>query len=68
MTQLPSNAKNKAYLLKDNWDDWFAFETTFYLYYFDNDGKRIACGNVKIGQQAHLQALVFICHQFIADS
>ena len=51
MTQLPSNAKNKAYLLKDNWDDWFAFETTFYLYYFDNDGKRIACGNVKIGQK-----------------
>lgn len=48
---LPSNAKNKFYLLKEKWNDWYAFETLFDLFYFDKDGNRIECGGVKIGQK-----------------
>lgn len=49
-SQLPSHAKDKVYLIKDTWDDWFCFETQFYMYYFNTEGEKISCGNVKIGE------------------
>lgn len=50
IAQLPSHAKDKVYLIKDKWDDWFRFETAFYVYYYNSEGERISCGNVKIGE------------------
>jgi len=45
-----AQATGKAYLLIDNWDDWFRFSTLYALVVFDEDGKRHSIGGVKIGQ------------------
>lgn len=37
-------------LIKDHWDDWFQFETQYYLYYIDSSGEAQGIGSVKIGQ------------------
>lgn len=49
-TRPPAQAENKAYLLTDNWDDWFKFSTLYSLVIFDEDGERHSVGGVKIGQ------------------
>lgn len=49
-TRPPAEATSKAFLLTDNWDDWFKFSTLYVLYIFDNDGERHSIGGVKIGQ------------------
>jgi predicted ATPase len=46
----PPNATARAYLLPDNWDDWFKYSTLYSLVVFDEDGTRHAIGGVKIGQ------------------
>ena len=33
-------AMSKAYLLTDNWDDWFKYSTLYSLVVFDEDGER----------------------------
>ena len=40
---------NTVILIKDNWDDWFQYETKYNLIYV-KDGKRIDIGSVKIGE------------------
>jgi predicted ATPase len=45
-------AANCAYLLADNWDDWFKFSTLYTLVIYDEDGERRSIGGVKIGQFA----------------
>jgi energy-coupling factor transporter ATP-binding protein EcfA2 len=45
-------AANHAYLLMDNWDDWFKYSTLYYLVIFDEVGERHNIGGVKIGQFA----------------
>lgn len=37
-------------LVRDNWNDWFKFETTFWLIVFDEGGQRVETGTLKIGQ------------------
>lgn len=54
--EMPQNARDRAFLVVDNWDDWFSFRTLFTLWYFDADGERIRLGGVKIGQQGLLPA------------
>ncbi len=49
-TQVPLRARGQAFLVEDNWDDWFSFRTKFYLVVFDMEGARHAPGSVKIGQ------------------
>lgn len=44
-----SDYNDVLFLIKDNWDDWFQYETKYFLYYI-NDGQRIDIGSVKIGQ------------------
>lgn len=44
--------RNCAYLLTDNWDDWFKFSTLYNLVIFDEVGNEYAIGGVKIGQFA----------------
>ncbi len=43
--------KNTVYLLHDNWDDWFKFETEYRVIYYDEKLNRHAIGYVKIGQK-----------------
>lgn len=38
------------YLCKDGWNDWFKYETMFYLSYVDEKGNAIDLGSIKIGQ------------------
>jgi AAA domain, putative AbiEii toxin, Type IV TA system len=49
-TRPPAQATAKAYLLTDNWDDWFKFSTLYSLLVFDDEGGRHSIGGVKIGQ------------------
>ncbi|MEW2329418.1 AAA family ATPase [Micromonospora chersina] len=39
-----------AYLVHDNWDDWFRFQTMYLLLVRDEDGGLTDIGQVKIGQ------------------
>ena len=47
-----ANARNCAYLLEDDWDDWFKFSTLYTLVFFDENGEHHSIGGVKIGQFA----------------
>ena len=49
-TQIPQNVRSQAYLVIDNWDDWFCFRTMFTLIVFDASGDKHVPGSVKIGQ------------------
>ena len=51
-TRTPAQATSRAYLLTDNWDDWFKYSTLYSLIIFDEDGERHAIGGMKIGQFA----------------
>lgn len=46
-----SKYKNCILLRKDNWDDWFEFETKSHMQYIKSDGTTINIGSVKIGQK-----------------
>ena len=51
LNSLPSTlTSNTAYLINDNWDDWFEFNTLYKLFYDDNNNQRYTVGYVKIGQ------------------
>ncbi len=39
-----------CYLIPGDWDDWFRYETTFYLVYVDDKQNQRDIGTVKIGQ------------------
>jgi len=49
-TRVPAQAADKAFLLTDNWDDWFKYSTLYTLVVFDEDGEQHVIGGVKIGQ------------------
>lgn len=49
--RVPSDAKSKAFLLTDNWDDWNKYRTMFTLYVADENGEVHRIGSVKIGQK-----------------
>jgi hypothetical protein len=49
-TQVAPAPPEKAFLIRDKWDDWSEFETTFLLVVFDRNGIRHDAGAVKIGQ------------------
>jgi ABC-type branched-subunit amino acid transport system ATPase component len=46
----PAEARLRAFLLTDNWDDWFKYNTLFSLVVFDAAGAEHRIGGVKIGQ------------------
>jgi predicted ATPase len=46
----PGNARSKAFLLTDNWDDWFTYNTMYSLIVYTSEGKEVVAGGVKIGQ------------------
>lgn len=47
---LPNSGRSHAYLVCDNWDDWFSYRTMFTLFVFDGAGVRHRPGSVKIGE------------------
>lgn len=47
---IPTSGKSQAFLLTDNWDDWFQYNTQYCLVVFDDDGERHRIGDVKVGQ------------------
>lgn len=49
LLQVPRQGRSQAFLVVDNWDDWFSFRTMFTLIVFDPNGVRHAPGSVKIG-------------------
>src|SRR5688572_19148739 len=44
----PHNAKSKAYLVWDNWND-YSYYTLFAIFYVDTNSNRHDLGSVKIG-------------------
>ncbi|MFF4983340.1 AAA family ATPase [Streptomyces sp. NPDC001046] len=44
--------ERRAYLVTDNWDDWFRYSTQYDLRYRDVDGRLHDIGQVKVGQFA----------------
>lgn len=51
LNNLPTRiTSNIVYLIKDSWDDWFEFNTTYYLYYDNEEAIRKNIGSIKIGQ------------------
>lgn len=48
--RVPQDPPLAGFLETDDWDDWFKFNTMYYLYIIDNAGNRRSIGSVKIGQ------------------
>ena len=34
----PGEGRDVGYLLTDNWNDWFKYQTLYHLIYFDSSG------------------------------
>ncbi|TIL22069.1 MAG: hypothetical protein E5Y88_29895 [Mesorhizobium sp.] len=49
-SEVPADSRDSAFLLVDNWDDWFSYRTMFTLWIFDEHAARHQVGSVKIGQ------------------
>lgn len=49
-TAIDQQARDCAYLIPDNWDDWFSFRTMFSLFVIDEAGNRHQIGSIKIGR------------------
>lgn len=47
---IDTTKNNVAFLVKDNWNDWWTYSTLYDLYYIDNNFKENFIGQVKIGQ------------------
>ena len=45
-----ADAGGQAFLITDNWDDWFRFSTMYHLVFVDDAGALHDIGDVKIGQ------------------
>ena len=45
--------KNVIYLHKDGWNDWFKYETMFYLSYSDEKGNTVELGSIKFRIELH---------------
>jgi ABC-type multidrug transport system ATPase subunit len=48
--RVPADARSRAFLLADNWDDWFKYSTMYSLIVYDEHGQKFHAGDVKIGQ------------------
>lgn len=52
--RVPSDARNRAFLYRDNWDDWGKYRTMFSLHVAGEAGEVHNIGSVKIGQRGLL--------------
>lgn len=46
----PSDSKQQAFLVRDNWNDWLEYRTQLSLIVFDDEGGEYRIGSVKVGQ------------------
>lgn len=46
-----TSLRNVVVLIRNNWDDWFRFETKFNLVYYNNSSEADDLGSIKIGQE-----------------
>jgi hypothetical protein len=46
--RVPVGARSRAFLLVDNWDDWFTYNTMYSLIVYDARGEEFQAGGVKI--------------------
>ena len=46
----PDEGRDVGYLWIDNWNDWFKYQTLYYLTYFDDAREKHEIGSIKIGQ------------------
>ena len=46
-----TSTPNIAYLVEDQWDDWFQYSTMYDLYVVDSSSQKCYMGKVKIGQR-----------------
>lgn len=46
-----NSLRNVIVLIRDNWDDWFKFETKFNLLYINDSCQSESLGSIKIGQK-----------------
>ncbi|MEU4791395.1 AAA family ATPase [Micromonospora tulbaghiae] len=46
----PAGFPGEAFLVSDNWNDWFRYWTTYWLYFTTSEGVTVHIGQVKIGQ------------------
>jgi hypothetical protein len=58
--RFPDGAQGKAFLVRDNWDDWGKFKTTFNLFVCDYNGIEHDLGSLKIGQFGLLPSGVIV--------
>ena len=49
-SEIKQENKPAAYLIHDNWNDWFKFRTMYTLYVLGTAGAVVRAGSVKIGQ------------------
>lgn len=49
-SRIPEEDYPHAYLIKDNWDDWFQYSTLHHLHIRDDSGHLSHIGELKIGQ------------------
>ena len=47
---MPDRGPDVAYLLEENWNDYWTYETLYLLHCYDGEGNRFEIGYVKIGQ------------------
>jgi predicted ATPase len=46
----PTKPISKLYLVEDNWNDWYTYQTMYTLYYVDHNSEKRLIGSIKIGQ------------------
>lgn len=61
---VPTTGENLVVLGYDAWDDWFRFETTYSLFYYDSEGVRSHLGSVKIGQSQQVSRRAQLPREF----
>lgn len=49
-SRIPNEGTDVGYLHTDNWNDWFKYQTMYYVTYFDDQGTKHEIGSIKIGQ------------------
>ncbi|QXE35913.1 hypothetical protein KQY30_18235 [Streptomyces sp. GMY02] len=49
-SRIPEGESQHAYLIEDNWDDWFKYSTLHHLHVRDDAGQVHEIGDLKIGQ------------------
>lgn len=54
--EIPRGVRQHVYLVVDEWDDWFEFQTMFTMVICDSNGFQRRAGSVKIGQAGLLPA------------